>query len=233
MLATQLQLELLLADRSVDLRAAASIICNDLGATLEIFRRAGEEAGQEGGQANRVEDCLASLGTDVWMEAVCGNALERAAIDNAQLAELTAFWEHGRLLAYACWLVAGRVEGVCQEQAYLVGLLHEASRLPYLLGWPLPLPAAAGVQRLCASASDKAHQPLTGREAIPGFMPGVASKDEASLLACHWQLPEYLQIAIVAPASSRWIDVLDMAHAWLHGGNSILGKTARAICSNT
>ena len=216
--ATRLQLELLLSDRSVDLRAAAGIILNDLGATLEIFRRAGEEAGAGQEPFSRLEDCLASLGTDVWIEAVCANAVERVAVDSAQLAEITAFWEHRRLLAYACWLVAERTEGVCPEEAYLVGLLHEAAMLPALLGWALPQETWGG--------GDQYRQ-------------GGWSDAPAALLAAHWQLPEYLHSLIAAPhlspaaapsqlqsAPSRWRALLTTAYAWSRGEDCLLSHTA-------
>jgi hypothetical protein len=207
LLATRLQLELLLCDRSVDLRAAAGIILNDLGATLEIFRRAGEECGTDsntGGAAIRLEDCLASLGTETWMDAVCANAVERAAGSSNKLLELTAFWEHARSLAYACWLLAEGTEGICPNEAYLVGLLHEAGKLPELLDWELP--TAFGAES-CWTAQSIAH------------------------LATYWQLPQYLQAVIAtitSPSSSpsRWSTLLRTAHAWSRGEESFLSPTA-------
>ena len=135
LLATRLQMELLLAEHPVDLRAAAGVLLSDIGATLEIFRRAGEEYGVGPEAPARLEDCLASLGTEVWMDVICANAVERVAPNGPTLTAVTCFWEHARLLACACWLVAEQMEGVCPEEAFLVGLLHEASRLPTLLGW--------------------------------------------------------------------------------------------------
>ncbi len=215
--ATRLQLELLLAERSVDLRAAAGIILNDLGATLEIFRRAGEDADAGQPPHDRLEDCLASLGTDAWMEAVCANAVERVAPDSARLAELTAFWEHGRLIAYACWLIAEQMEGVCPEQAYLAGLLHEAAALPALLGWTL----------------EPDTRPAAGTQAS-------RSGPSAALLATYWQLPVYLHSIIALPGASpgvlpgsgganapaRWRAILAAAHAWSRGEDCLLGHTA-------
>ena len=217
--ATRLQLELLLSDRTVDLSAAAGIILNDLGATLEIFRRAGDDAGAGQEPLHRLEDCLASLGTDAWMEVVCANAVERVAADNEQLAELTAFCEHGRLLAYACWLVAEQTEGVCPEEAYLVGLLHEAAALPGLLGWTLLQDAwTAGDGRRCWA--------------------GAGAGSPVSLLAGYWRLPEFLHSFLasseagfsasagIAGTPARWRAILRTAHAWSRGENCLLGHTA-------
>ena len=202
LLATRLQLELLLGDRTgpVDLGEAAALILNDVGATLEIFRVAGEECcdpSDTQSVASRLEDCLASLPTQVWMDAVCADAVERLAVTKAEHARLTGFWEHARLLAYACWVVAEHLEGVCPEEAYLVGLLHDAGHLPQLLGWELP---RGGAQR--------------------------SNTHLLALLAEHWRLPAYLRAVIAAPASVPvWADLLETAHAWAEG-EGFLGCTA-------
>ncbi len=202
LLATRLQLELILGDSTtpVDLGEAAALILNDVGATLEIFRLAGEEccdSSDTQGVASRLEDCLASLPTQVWMDAVCADAVERLADTTAELTRLTGFWEHARLLAYACWVVAEHMDGVCPEEAYLVGLLHEAGELPQLLGWELP---RGGTQR--------------------------SNMHLLTLLAEHWRLPAYLRAVVAAPAAVPvWGDLLETAHAWAEG-EGFLGCTA-------
>ncbi len=202
LLATRLQLELLLCERSVDLRAAVGIILNDPGATLEIFRKAGEECGSAGGRMTspmRLEDCLASLSSDAWMEAVCGDAVERVAFADANLHRLARFWEHSRSLAYACWMVAERTESACPEQAYLVGLLHEAAMLPALLGWEPYQPA------------------LTAKDSMAEIMQ----------LAARWHLPPYLQAAIAMPLCPEpWAGILQVAHAMSCGNSELLQETA-------
>ena len=205
LLATRLQLELLLGERSVDLRAAAGIILNDLGATLEIFRRAGEDG--ECAADRRIEDCLASLGTEVWMEAVCADAVERVAGSSRHLAQLTAFWERSRSLAYACWLLAEDAGDLCPEQAYLVGLLHEARRLPAMLGWDCP----------------------PGPEMSVGAAHAVLPWNEATVarLAVHWQLPEFLRATVTGScAPPCWRELLEDAHAWLRRDPFVPGYTA-------
>lgn len=188
LLATRLQLDLLLRTHghgSIDLRAATSILLNDLGATVELFRRAGEECFPGQAAPTRVEDCLASLSTDSWIEIVSAQPVERTPAGPA----LTAFWEHGRLLAYACWLVAERTEGFCPEEAYLVGLLHEAARLPELLGWH------AGGPPCCDSVSALVahwHLPL----------------DLRSLLACPSAPSRWTRLLATAHAWARGEDCL-------------------------
>ena len=204
LLATRLQLQLLLSERTIDLRAAAGIILNDVGATLEIFRRAGEEgagdtgAGESASLTLRLEDCLAALGTDLWMESVCAHAVERVAVHGGQLPRLLAFWEHSRVLAYSCSVVAEHTEMVCPEEAYLVGLLHEAAQLPELLGWDKRFHGASRI--------------------VP----------QASALGAYWHLPPHLR-AVVAGASSMpapWRHLLQVAHSWSRGEQCPLSYTA-------
>ncbi len=213
LLATRLQLELLLSNRppsgSIDLREAAGILLNDLGATLEIFRRAGEhvrcavpcghvcgQASDEadhacaefGSVAERLEDCLAALGTETWLEAVNAAAVERAALTPDGLLALTHFWEHARAIAYACWLLAEGSEEVAPEEAYLAGLFHEAAELPRLLGWT---PAQFGA---------------AGSRWTP---PALAH------LAAHFRLPGYLACLLTTSGeATRWQCLLNAAHAW-------------------
>ncbi len=202
LLATRLQLQLLLSERTIDLRAAAGIILNDVGATLEIFRRAGEEGAGDGGAgeslALRLEDCLAALGTDLWMEAVCAHAVERVAADGGQLPRLLSFWEHSRVLAYSCSVVAEHTDMVCPEEAYLIGLLHEAAQLPKLLGW---YPHPHGTSRI---------------------------ELQPSALGAHWHLPPNLRAVVAGPSSmpAHWRHLLQVAHSWSRGERCLLSSTA-------
>ncbi len=227
LLATRLQLELLLADQPVDLRAAAGILMNDLGATLEIFRRAGEECGGGPDVPERLEDCLASLDTDVWMEAVCAGAVERMAVDEAALAELTGFWEHGRLLAYACWFVAEQMEGVCPEEAFLVGLLHEAARLPEILGWMTEPDCEPAYERVCEPAYERVYGTDAVAQGGIALEPRRCPASTARQLAAHWRLPVYLGPVLAGNAvPQRWQEVLERAHAWSSGEDCLLTHIA-------
>ncbi len=210
LLATRLHLEMLLTEQPVDLSVAAGIVLNDLGATLEIFRRAGEEAGAPCG--SRMEDCLASLSTEMWMEAVCAEAVERTAGSSVHLAELAAFWEHARSVGCACWLLAQHVDSMCPEEAYLAGLLHEASQLPALLGWRSPSESA-----IISAPYNRAPW----SEAI------------VATLTRHWQLPAAVRALVVSPLSSdRWRALLEAAHAWVDRAACLPLDTARVRSSS-
>ncbi len=227
LLATRLQIELLLGDRpssgSVDLREAAGILLNDLGATLEIFRLAGEQAccalvcgeggcdrrahdegrgqtcGHAASVAARLEDCLASLGVDAWLEAVSADAVERTVALGGP-GVLTRFWEHARSIAYSCWLLAGEHEEICPEEAYLAGLLHEAARLPDLLGWTPAQFGAAGTR----------------------WTPPALAR-----LAAHFRLPAYLACLLTTSGNAtRWKPLLEAAHACFIAGDLAPAPTA-------
>ncbi len=129
LLATRLQLELLLQDTALDLRAVAQVILQDLGATLQILRLVGAEYGWGDERPVRIEDCIASLETKTWFEAVSATTL----VQNSRAASA---WQHAKRIALYAEQLAGQEEGMRPGEGQLVGLLHEIGKLPELLGWP-------------------------------------------------------------------------------------------------
>lgn len=97
-----------------------------------------------------------------------------------------AEWQRCRRLAECARELAKGLEGFCPEEAYLVGLLCRIGRFPQLLGW-------------------KGGTFLSAESDALGVM-----------LACHWQLPQYVLLAIWEQqqfdASSTWRNVLTLAH---------------------
>ncbi len=132
LLSTRLQLELLLQEPVLDLRAVAQVILEDVGATLQILRLVGEEYGLAEERPIRIEDCIASLDTRIWFQAVSGMTL----VQNSQAASA---WQHARQIGRYAEQLAGEQEGVRPGEAQLVGLLHEIEKLPELLGWQLSM----------------------------------------------------------------------------------------------
>ena len=137
LLATRIQLELLLGEPLIDLRAVSAAVLRDPGATLLILRLVGTEYGLDeahvshGPRPIRMEECLASLDARVWFEAIC-----RATIDPREASEdLCAAWAHASSIAQCAMELAERLEGYSPEEACLVGLLHELEDLPALLCW--------------------------------------------------------------------------------------------------
>jgi HD-like signal output (HDOD) protein len=128
MLATRLQLELLLQEPVLDLRAVSEVILEDLGATLQILRLVGEEYAVEQERPIRIEDCIASLNAETWFEAV-----SRATL--VQNSRVLRAWQHARRIGQLAEQLAGQEDGLRPGEGQLVGLLHEVGRLPQLLGW--------------------------------------------------------------------------------------------------
>ena len=129
LLSTRLQLELLLQERVLDLRAVSEVILQDLGATLQILRLVGEEYGGADDRPIRIEDCIACLDVQVWFDAV-------SSITLVQNSHAAGAWQHARQIGRYAEQLAGLEEGLRPGEGQMVGLLHEIGRLPELLGWP-------------------------------------------------------------------------------------------------
>jgi hypothetical protein len=190
LLATRIQLELLLSEPLIDLRDISAAVLSDPGATLQVLRLVGMEYGAENGAAMsrpiRMEDCLASLDARVWFEAICAATLEadrdaRANAESPAPAELCAAWEHAREVAQCAMELAERMDGYAPEEACLVGLLHELEDLPELLGWDRRL------------------------------FPGLRSAEQ---MARAWSLPRPLILCSEKPSESDryWAVLLNEAH---------------------
>ena len=190
--ATRLQLELLLQERSVDLKAIAEIILADAGATLQVLRLIGEEYPNDEERPTRIEDCIVSLPCERWYEVVC-------AAGTSHSASLLAEWQHCRRIAECARELARSMDGFQPEQAYLVGLLFRLGRFPRLLGW--------------RPSGDLARVSLA--DAHLGEDHAVSL-----MLAEYWNLPAYLLSALreQAPADqpnqdsvAGWAGILQVA----------------------
>jgi HD-like signal output (HDOD) protein len=196
LIATHLQLELLLQQPVVELRAVAEVLRRDPGATIEVLRLAGREwmPGEE--RAARLEDAIAGLSL-----ASCQGAIERAVLGHDARSRTVALaWEHARQIALRMQ-EASAIEGLFHpDEAYLLGLLHELGGVPALLGWK--------------------HVPELGlgRSGRPAARTGMAL---ARALAEQWRLPWFLISAFAeleeGRRSSPWMRLLSLAHGSAEG----------------
>jgi hypothetical protein len=138
MSATVLGLEMLLHEPDIDLRAASEFILSDVGATIQILRLIGRGRDFDEDRPRRMSDCLASLEADIWFGAISA----RTFVCGRKHAEVTALWQHCRLVAEYARLVAESTDCVSPEDAYMVGLLHGIGDIPAVLGWPNGGPGA-------------------------------------------------------------------------------------------
>lgn len=132
MSATVLGLEILLHEPCIDLRMASELVLSDVGATIQILRVVGREYELATEHPYRMGDCLASLDSGTWFEAVSA----RTFACDREHAAITSLWNHSRLVAQYAQLVAESLDRISAEEAYLVGLLHEIGHIPKVLGWP-------------------------------------------------------------------------------------------------
>lgn len=129
---THLCMELFSQQSAVDLRATAELLRRDPGAVLRTFAAIADEIHNPHARPERLEDCIASLGTSRLLRA-----LGAPSCSWEEQARLAAFARHALTIARLCRLAASSL-GVCQERAYLVGLLHSVGSLPIELGRTLP-----------------------------------------------------------------------------------------------
>ena len=203
LLATRLQLELLLQEPALDLRAVSEVILEDLGATLQILRLVGEEYGGAPGvqeRPTRIEDCIASLDTATWFEAVSAMTL----VQNSLAANA---WKHAKQIARYAEQLAGQEDELRPGEGQLVGLLHEIGRLPELLGW----------QR-----STFAHE---DRAAIGAMLAEHWNLPRCVLAAAREQEVES------CPSASQWTTILRAAHACLQREDSRTRQGCKASAS--
>lgn len=128
MAATTLQLDFLLQRPSVDLKAISAVVLSDAGATLQILRLIGEEYPHEHDRPIRIEDCIASLNSSCWYEAICRQCV-------CQNERIVAEWQRCRRIGQYARELASCVGDVSPDEAYVVGLLHRLGEFPHLLGW--------------------------------------------------------------------------------------------------
>ncbi len=130
--ATRLQLDLLLKQSALNLQAILGVILNDVGASLQVLRATSRGAGNFDRHSGRIKDCVLDLGRKRLRDATAATFSMAAGRRNEAAQQL---WTRARLTAELSQIIAGRLPGINPPDAYLAGLLHEAGRIPALLGW--------------------------------------------------------------------------------------------------
>lgn len=191
---TLLRMEMILGGSSISLHEMSQAVLGDLGATLHVFCLAGGESAV-GHRPFRIEDCISNLGVEVCIDELS----KRVSPPRARREATIEAWAHASSIASFCsYWVEMNLEKVSPVEAYLVGLFHELSALPALLGW----------DQVAWGASDA---PATGLK-----------------IATHCALPacvtEYFSAKMSRGLASLWPGVVEMAHR-LAGTHSITGAT--------
>ena len=129
---TLLLMEFYANGRSIDLNEISQLVLGDLGATIQIMRRAGQECSSGEERLNRIEDCISTLGLQTCIEAMSRRTVMRSMNKPAILKA----WSHGRDIAENCRSMAAEMpRNTSPDEAYLTGLLHELGSLPEIFGW--------------------------------------------------------------------------------------------------
>jgi hypothetical protein len=129
---TLLSMELVTCQHCVDLAQVSQLVLSDLGATLQILRRAGREAETGHDCLERVEDCISWLGLEGCLEAMFEFPITRS----THFATILTAWDRAREIAVVSKFVAEKFAlNVASEDAYLVGLANGIGKLPGILEW--------------------------------------------------------------------------------------------------
>ena len=129
---TLLLMELMIRERAVDLSEISELVLGDLGAALQVLRRAGREDLSVEGLPVRIEDCISGLGLHACLEAMSRRTIRRT----ARHPEMIEAWAHARTVAENCRSLAEETSfSLNPDDAYLVGLFHGIGSLPAVLGW--------------------------------------------------------------------------------------------------
>jgi HD-like signal output (HDOD) protein len=171
LLSTRLQLELLLQEPVLDLSAVSEVILQDLGATLQILRLVGEEYRSADERPIRIEDCIASLDTQVWFGAVSAVTLE-------QNSHAATAWQHAKQIGRYAEQLAEQQEGVRPGEGQLVGLLHEMGKLPELLGWQRSVLEQEDRTSVAAMLAEHWH--------LPACVLAAAHEEQAESSRARW-----------------------------------------------
>ena len=187
---TRLLIDLEVQEPSVDLSMLTHVILSDLGATLQIFKLAGQVYGNVDACPVRIEDCISDLGLRECMAALS----VPTAMHNDLRNGIADMWSHSREIALHAQLIAEDTPDVPPEEAYLVGLCHAIGRLPQLLNWDSQ---AARWDSQAARTMDDAGM-------------GVE-------LARRWLLPHFVVESLLGAqmdgSPSPWPKILQAAHA--------------------
>ncbi len=126
---TILQLDLLLQESALDLAAISAVLLTDMGAVIQLLRASAADAPRPEDRTLRVGDCIASLGTDTWFNAV--SALPYVRERNSAMA---AAAEHARTVAEVAQTIASEF-GLCPEESRPPARHPQPPRHPWLADW--------------------------------------------------------------------------------------------------
>ena len=181
---THFCMEVLLRGAVLDLRSVSEVLTFDPCALLRLYALVTEEFPAWEDRPQHLDECIIALGKT-------GLARMLYAVPGtwAQQARLSAFAEHGVAIA-RCASIAAATLGLCEETAYVVGLLHAVGTLPGELGWTAaPLSPEEVVQITSAIARLYGLPPLIAL-ALRKVAAGVEPSVWGSLLEAAHQLAD-------------------------------------------
>jgi hypothetical protein len=131
---TLLQLDLLLSQPTLDLNGIVAVLLSDIGATLQVLRKAARCLAKSNARAGDLDDCVVHLGRLGLRHAMSSPVPSE---ECPQSEKVRCLWRRARITASLAQTIASRFPEIPPKQARLAGLLHETGCLPLILGWRL------------------------------------------------------------------------------------------------
>ena len=181
---THFCMEVLLRGAVLDLRSASEVLTFDPCALLRLYALAAEEFPSYEDRPRHLDECIIAIGKSGLARALYG-----APSTWEQQARLSAFAEHGVHIA-RCAQIAAATLGLCEETAYVVGLLHAIGTLPAEIGWmPTPLSRQQAIETTALIARLYQLPPLLG-QALRKVAEGNESSVWTALIEAAHQLAD-------------------------------------------
>lgn len=179
------------------------LISTDLSISLYIIKAANSAALSNGQQVSNLQDAIPRLGYRMLYSMVMDICLTKLFRANSPHIDrkLKELWEHSRMVAANCYVLAQQQKHLKPEDAMLAGLVHDIGALPLYL------------------YADRHHpetDPLTLEKLINQFSASVGVK-----MLQSWNFPEELIEVVVGNENQRrsslwaaadYVDVVTMAN---------------------
>ena len=174
--------KLTIRQRPVDLAQVSQLVLFDLGATLQILRRAGREKTVDG-RLKRIEDCIVEIGMGACLEALAQCPIARR---SPALLLFISAWQRARETAFIARFVA--------ESSPWTSL----KRMPIWSAWPMALATCLNFWSGIAAGKFGSDSDLTGLRIAEAWR----------LPHC---IAEYFLDRMAGKSQTQWTKIVDCA----------------------
>ncbi len=191
---THFCMDVLLRGSVLDLGSVTEVLAFDPCALLRLYVLVAREFPNADERPQRLDECIIALG-----KAGLAQTLYPAPCTWQQQARLSAFAEHGVTVA-RCAQIAATTLGLCDQTAYVVGLLHDIGTLPAILGWTSAALSPEDIVHLTDTIAHTYQLPPALHRALLQIAAGDESSVWSALIEAAHQLADVPNPDHLAPA---------------------------------